>query len=293
MVAIVNTHQAEAWNGYEGRHWADHQDRYDTANDGMNKPIFEAAAITETDRVLDVGCGNGRTARLAARQAPRGHVTGIDLSAPMLDRARATAAGQGITNVTFEQGDAQVHPFPDGGFDVAISRGGVMYFADPVAAFTNIRRALRPGGRLAIACPQRLTPGADFARALAPLWALMSRYAPATEASDEEAGPTSLSDPDRIGQVLTGAGFTAVTTTPLTVPMVFGRDAADAADFFVGMGPMHFTLRNAGLAEVQAVHAALIGGLRDFEDAGAVVLQSALWLVQATGPILSTAAGLT
>ena len=280
MVTIVNTHQAEAWNGYEGRHWADHQDRYDAANDGMNKPIFEAAAITETDRVLDVGCGNGRTTRLAARRAPHGRVTGIDLSAPMLDRARATAAGQGITNVTFEQGDAQVHPFPDGGFDVAISRGGVMYFADPVAAFTNIGRALRPGGRLAIACPQQVAPGADFARALAPMWALMSRQAP--EAFNEEAGPTSLSDPDRIREILAGAGFTAVTTTPLTVPMVFGCDAADAAAFFVGMGPMHFTLQGIDPAEVQEAHAALTDTLREFEDAGALVLHSALWLVQAT-----------
>jgi SAM-dependent methyltransferase len=281
MVAIVNTQQAEAWNGYEGRHWADHQDRYDAANDGMNKPIFEAAAITEADRVLDVGCGNGRTTRLAARRAPRGQVTGIDLSEPMLDRARATATGEGIGNVTFEQGDAQVHPFPEGGFDVAISRGGVMYFADPVAAFTNIGRALRPGGRLAIACPQQVAPGADFARALAPLWALMSRHAPATEASDQEAGSTSLSHPDRIQEILTDTGFTAVTTTPFTVPMVFGRDAADAADFFVGMGPMHFNLQGADPAEVQAAHAALIGELREFEDASAVVLHSALWLVRA------------
>jgi SAM-dependent methyltransferase len=238
-------HQAEAWNGYEGRHWADHQDRYDAANDAMNEPILEAAAITGIDRVLDVGCGNGRITRLAARRAPRGHVTGIDLSAPMPDRARTTAVGEGITNVTFEQDDAQVHPFPEGGFDVAVSRGGVMYFADPVAAFANIGRALRPGGRLAIACPQEVTPDADFARALAPLWALMSPHAPAAEASDQAPGPTSLSDPHRIEEVLTSAGFTGVTTTPLTAPMMFGRDAADAAEFFAGMGPMRFNLQGA------------------------------------------------
>ncbi len=157
-----------------------------------------------------------------------------------------------------------------------------MYFTDPVAAFSNIGRALRPGGQLAIACPQQVAPGSDFARALAPLWALMSRHAPDAEASDEEAGPTSLSDPDHIREVLAAADFTAVTTTSLTVPMVFGRDATDAAEFFVGMGPMHFALQGIDPAEAQQAHAALIGELRDFEDSGAVVLHSALWLVQAT-----------
>lgn len=281
MVAIVNTHQAEAWNGYEGRHWADHQDRYDAANDSMNAPILRTAAISGTDRVLDVGCGNGRITRLAARQAPDGHATGVDLSGPMLERARASAAGEGVANVTFEQGDAQAYPFPEGGFDVAISRGGIMYFADPVAAFANIGRALRPGGRLAFACPKEITPDADFARALAPLWALMSRHAPATGDVDQAPGPISLSDPHRIEEVLTDAGFTDVTSKPLTVPMVFGRDAADAADFFIGMGPMRFDLRNADPAEVQDARDALIAELRRYENGDAVVLHSDLWLVSA------------
>ncbi|MGP3913217.1 class I SAM-dependent methyltransferase [Nonomuraea sp. 10N515B] len=102
--------------------------------------------------MLDVGCGTGQTTRLAARTAPHGHALGVDLSEPMLARARATAIAEGITNLRFEQGDAQVHPFPEGGFDVAISRGGIMFFADPVAAFANIGRALRPSGRLAFVC---------------------------------------------------------------------------------------------------------------------------------------------
>jgi SAM-dependent methyltransferase len=285
MHIIVNSHQAEAWNGYEGQHWADHQDRYDAVNGGMNEPLLGAAAITESERVLDIGCGTGQTTRLAARRARRGYAVGVDLSAPMLDRARATAIGEDIDNVTFEQGDAQVHPFPAEGFDVVMSRGGIMFFGDPVAAFANIRRALRPSGRLAFVCAQDLGPDDDFARALAPLWALIRQHGPAAEPTAETTpGPTSLADPDRIGAVLTGAGFTNVATSSISVPMVFGRDAEDAAAFVFGMGPMRFNLNGVPSAAVDQARAAVTTRLRDFEEAGAVRLRSNLWLVRAIRP---------
>jgi SAM-dependent methyltransferase len=95
MPAIVNIHQAEAWNGYEGAYWAEHQDRYDAVSGGFNNALFAAAAIGEPDRVLDIGCSNGQTTRLAARRARYGHALGVDLSAPMLARARATAVTEG------------------------------------------------------------------------------------------------------------------------------------------------------------------------------------------------------
>src|SRR4051794_27873815 len=120
MVDIVNTAQAEAWNGYEGEHWAANYDRYDAVNGGFNASLLDAAGIGEGDRVLDVGCGNGQLTRQAARRARLGQVLGVDLSAPMLTRARARAAEEDVANVTFEQGDAQVHAFPEGGFDVAL-----------------------------------------------------------------------------------------------------------------------------------------------------------------------------
>src|SRR5690349_22478622 len=122
MQAIVNTRQAEAWNGWEGAHWARNRARYNAIVGAFNDDLFRAAAIAPDDRVLDVGCGTGHVTLLAARRASRGHVVGIDLSAPMLERARADAAAQDLANVRFEQGDAQVHPFPDRGFDVALSR---------------------------------------------------------------------------------------------------------------------------------------------------------------------------
>ncbi|MEV0906255.1 class I SAM-dependent methyltransferase [Streptomyces hokutonensis] len=282
MQTVANTHQTEAWNGYEGRHWAENRRRYDAVNGGMNKPLFEAAAITAPDRVLDIGCGTGQTTRLAARQAVHGHVVGVDLSAPMLEQARTAADEEGLPNATFVQGDAQVHAFPRDGFDIAISRGGIMYFADPVAAFTNIGRALRRGGRLAFVCPMDLRPDDDFARALAPLWTLMRRHAPAADTPGENApGSGPLADSHGIGQVLDQAGYTDISTEPINVPMVFGQDAVQAAEFIFAMGPMRFNLRRAEPDAVDRARSEVTTALADFRVDGEVKLRASLWAVSA------------
>src|SRR5690242_15437898 len=113
-----------------------------------NERFRAATGVRSGDRVLDVGCGTGQSTREAARAAVDGNVVGVDLSAPALELARRLTAAEGLRNVTYEQADVQAHPFPPAAFDLALSRFGVMFFADPVAAFTNIGRALRPGARL-------------------------------------------------------------------------------------------------------------------------------------------------
>jgi ubiquinone/menaquinone biosynthesis C-methylase UbiE len=279
---VVNTEQAEAWNGYEGVHWAQNRDRYDAMNSGFNEPVLAAASIGESDHVLDIGCGNGQITRLAARRAPRGRAVGVDLSAPMLERARAAAVEEAIANVTFEQGDAQVHLFPHDAFDVAVSRFGIMFFADPVAAFTNIGHALRPEGRLAFICMQSADAGEDFARALRPLYALLAERSPAGGSGDQRQGPASLADPDRIHHVLTGAGFTGVTHEDVTAPMIFGRDATDAARFIFDMGPMRFNLREADPRAVTRAREAVADNLVSHEGPDGVQLVGSHWLVTAT-----------
>jgi SAM-dependent methyltransferase len=282
--AVVNAEQYAAWNGAEGVYWAEHQDRWDTVNRAVNEPLFAAAAVGEREHVLDVGCGTGLTTRLAARRAPRGRALGLDLSAPMLARARATTAAEGIANVAFAQGDAQAYPFPPGAFDVAISRFGVMFFADPVAAFANIGRALRPGGRLAFVCmqaPSRSELGRVFA-------AVAARVLPPAAAADPDgaAAPDmySLADPHGVAAVLAGAGLAGVHTAPLDVPMVFGRDAADAAGFLFGSGPVQDALRGADRATADRFRDALTDALRPYETPDGVRLRGAAWLVRATRP---------
>src|SRR3954466_6796383 len=115
----------------------------------LHNELFRAAArVGSRDRVLDIGCGTGLSTREAARAAVTGSAVGVDISAPMLERARKLSVDEGLANVTFEQADAEVHCFPATAFDLCISRFGTMFFADPVAAFTNIGRALRPEARL-------------------------------------------------------------------------------------------------------------------------------------------------
>jgi SAM-dependent methyltransferase len=191
------------------------------------------------DRVLDIGCGTGQTTRAAARRAPAGHALGLDLSAPQLARARALARDEAVTNVAFQQGDAQVHPLPAAGFDVAISRFGVMFFADPVAAFANVARALGRGGRLAFVCPQA---AADQPWFTAPLAGLVEGEPEIPSPDDSGPGMFSLADPDRIVAVLGAAGFADVRPAPLATPMDFGPTVAAAVAFYLGSGPVRALL---------------------------------------------------
>ncbi|WP_424533774.1 methyltransferase domain-containing protein [Sphaerisporangium viridialbum] len=284
MRSIVNTQQAEAWNGYEGNHWADNRDRYDAVNSGFNGYLLDAASIGEHDRVLDVGCGNGQVTRLAARRARQGHATGVDLSVPMLRQARATTTEEGLANVTFEEGDAQVHPFPAGGFDVAVSRFAIMFFADPVAAFANIGRALRPGGRVAFLSLRSMDQN-DLGSVFAAMAKYLTTSEKAEKAEEAEApGPESLADPARVHEVLTGAGFDDVVTTPVDAPQVWGRDAADAAGFLGAWGPVQHRLRQVDQASAARALDALAEALRPFEEPDAVRLRGAAWLITATRP---------
>ncbi|MFI6685012.1 class I SAM-dependent methyltransferase [Streptomyces sp. NPDC050485] len=280
MRNVVNTEQAEAWNGYEGTYWADHQDRWDAVNAGFNQPLIDAAAIGPHDRVLDVGCGAGQTTRLAARAADQGRVLGVDLSGPMLARARASAAQEGIGNAEFEQADAQVHPFDPGAFDAAISRYGVMFFADPVAAFTNIGGALRPGGRLAFICAAEPARN-EWVAAMA----VLREHLPVGEfGAPGQPGMFSLADPDRIREVLSAAGFADVTPRQVEAYGIWGRTAEDAAAFLMDSGPGRHLTAQVPVETAARAREALTERLRAHERHGSVRLRSTAWLVTAQRP---------
>src|SRR5262249_49075760 len=253
-------------------------DRYDGMMSGVNDALFTAAAIESSHRVLDVGCGTGQTTLLAAQRAVGGQVTGIDLSLAMLERARAAAAAQGMVHVTFIQGDAQVHPLPRDGYDVVISRSGVSLFADPVAAFSNLAHALRPGGRLAFTGPRPPDPDSDLARATATVRPLLRQPSPAQE------GMGSLAHPERIRTVLSAAGFVEVTTTPAGAVVVLGRDAADAAQWLFTTGPYRYNLERIDRDVVARARADVLQALRSYETPGGVRLRRVDWLVTATRP---------
>ncbi|WP_406346005.1 class I SAM-dependent methyltransferase [Streptomyces sp. NBC_00648] len=281
MLDVVNTEQAQAWNGPEGAHWARNQDRWNAVNEGFNEPLLDASALTEECRVLDIGCGSGQTTRLAALRAPRGCALGLDLSGPMLAEARARAERDGLSHLAYEQGDAQVHPFEPAAYDAALSRYGVMFFADPVAAFGNIGRALRPGGRLAFVCPAAAT-GNGWVEALSALNGLL----PLGDLTRPGLpGMFSLADPARIREVLTAAGFTAVTVTEAQVYGTWGSGARDAADFLLGTGPGSHLMTQVDEATRARARRTLEEWLHAHETPdGTVRLRSTSWLVTADRP---------
>ncbi|MET8684746.1 class I SAM-dependent methyltransferase [Streptomyces sp. NPDC004732] len=279
MQNVINTEQAQAWNGYEGEHWARNQDRWDAVNAGFNSPLLDAASVGQNDRVLDIGCGAGQTTRLAARRASNGHALGLDLSAPMLAEARHAARREGPDNVDFTQGDAQVHPFDPGAYDVAISRYGVLFFADPVAGFGNIARALRPGGRAAFVCGA-YPEGNEWLQAFAALRDLLPIGGFGAPGG---SGMFSLADVDRTCEVLSAAGFEDIGATRVETYGTWGRDAADAAGFLLDSGPgRHLTSQVTPEVRGRA-RERLTEILRPHEADGALRLRSTALLVTASG----------
>lgn len=273
-----NADAARAWDGDDGAYWAANAATFDASLERYNAPLLDAAALTSSDRVLDVGCGNGQTTLAAARRANRGRAVGVDLSADMLAVARRRAVEQSVANVEFVLADAQVHPFEAAVFDVVVSRCGVMFFADAVAAFTNLARAVRPGGRVALLVWQGLE-GNEWLRAFG--FALGAGRTPPALPPDAP-GPLSLADPGRVRAVLTVAGFGEVTLTSVAEPMSFGPDPAAAYEFVRGLPFARLMLRDLD----GAVRAGALDALRATTKAhmtpDGVQFGSAAWVVTAT-----------
>lgn len=272
-----NVAQLRAWDGEEGGYWADNAEYFDRSVEAYHERLLAVAAISEQEHVLDVGCGTGQTTREAARAASAGSALGVDLSSRMLAYARRRATDEGLTNVTFQQADAQIHPFAPGAYDVVISRTTAMFFGDHVAALANIGRGLRSGGRMVLVTWQPLN-GNEWVREFsAALAAGRDRPAP-----PPDAGPFALSRPDRIRAVLASAGFDGVELEGTTAGMWFGNDADDAHRFVLGlMGWMLEGLDDSGRARaLDALHATMVA----HETADGVLFDSAAWITEATRP---------
>lgn len=272
-----NVEAHRAWDGDDGDYWTERDATFDGSLRRYHDAFFAAMALTATDRVLDVGCGTGHTTRAAARRAPDGDALGVDLSARMLARARELAAAEGLANVRFLHADAQVHPFDAGAFDVAISRTGCMFFGDPVAAFANIGRALRPGGRIALLVWQAAADNEWFAE----LRAAVAAGRDLPEPPPDAPGPFSFADPDRVRAILTRAGFDDVVLDGRRELMGFGDDADDAFRFMAGLGFVRFVLRDVDDAARSAALAALRSSIDAHETPDGVLYPSAAWIVTA------------
>lgn len=227
---------------------------YDAELRRYDPVLRRGAAVRPGERVLDLGCGTGRTTRDAARASRTGRALGVDVSGPAIARARELARAEGLADVVFEQGDAQVHPLPPGGFDVALSRFGTMFFDDPVAAFGNVRRALAPAGRLAMLVWQTAARNAwhvELRTALDDADGPADAPGPAP-GSEPGPDPFSLGDPDVVRAVVQAAGFADVALTDVREPLCFGPDVSSALSWVRG-----FTCTASALAGRDAEAAAL------------------------------------
>jgi SAM-dependent methyltransferase len=277
-VAETNTDQFRAWDGAEGTYWAEHAEYFDRSALPFHRRLLTAAAIAEDERVLDIGCGTGQASLLAAQAATAGAVLGVDLSSPMLDYARRRADAEGAAHVTFEQGDAQIHPFESGAFDVAISNAGATFFGDLVAGFANVARALRPGGRLVLLTWQPL-PQNEWIRAFRNALAVGRDLPPPPP---DAPNPFALADADRVQAVLAAAGFVDIDLQGAHEAMWFGDDADDAYQFVIGLlGWMLDGLDDAGKVRARDD---LRASTAAHETADGVFYDSALWIIRAVRP---------
>lgn len=277
----ANADQIAYWNNSAGATWAALQDRLDRQIEPLGQRAMDAGAPRAGERVLDIGCGCGQTSlELAQRVGPTGQVLGVDISEPMLEVARRRGGEAGLANVSFLAADAQTRAFPPGGFDLAFSRFGVMFFDDPTAAFRNIAAALRPDGRLAFVCWRPLAENPWMG---APMQAALSLLPPMPPPADPTApGPFAFADPERLRGILAAAGLVDIDIAPHD-QMIGGNDLDETVAMSLRVGPLGAVLReNPELKDgvVGAIREALA---RHLTPQG-VMLASATWIVTAKRP---------
>ena len=287
----ANADQIEYWNGEVGRRWVRRRATLDRAFAPLTAALLERAAPRPGERVLDVGCGCGTTAlALAERVGAGGHVLAVDVSRPMLDHARARAAADGGTRAPVEwlEADAAARGFGPP-VDLLVSRFGVMFFDDPAAAFANLRRALRPGGRLAMLCWRAREENPWVAVALA---AVLRVVPPPEPAPPEAPGPFAFADAGRVERVLAGAGFGGIASERRDARLVLGegRDGSDegaldeAVGFVLEVGPVASLLRDVEAPVRERARAGVLDALRPYARDGRVELGAGCWLFRAVDP---------
>jgi SAM-dependent methyltransferase len=250
---------------------------YDAELQRHNEVLRRVSDVQVTDRVLDIGCGTGLTTRQAARAAHEGNAFGLDVSTSAIERARRLAAAEGLSNVGFECADAQLYPFPPEHFDLAISRFGTMFFADPPAAFVNIHRALRPSGRLVMMvwqASERNEWDVAIRRALS---AAGADIAPPARQSD----PFSLADPVTMTGLLERAGFAAVDVIDVQQPVYYGPDVEAAVGWIRGFACTKAALEHLDAASAEGVLERLREAMAAKASAEGVWFDSRAWIVTA------------
>jgi ubiquinone/menaquinone biosynthesis C-methylase UbiE len=274
-----NADQIAFWNGVAGRHWTDRQSVQDIVLAPVTDRLVARTDAKAGQRILDIGCGCGAIAIELARQVgPSGHVLGIDISVPMLERARQLTP-KGLP-ADYVLADATVYPFDPASFDLLVSRFGVMFFADPVLSFRNLRTALRPKGRLVFACWREPRENGWM---MTPLMAAYKHVPKLPQLGPEDPGPFSFADEARVKRILGEAGFTDISmeACPLTFDIAAGNGLEAAVQGALEIGPASRALEGHPPEVVSAAIESIRETLTPFVRGLSVLLPGAIWVVTA------------
>jgi SAM-dependent methyltransferase len=275
----ANADQVAYWNGAAGQRWTERQETLDVVLEPIQAILLERAAVAAGEQAIDIGCGCGASSiALAQRVGPTGRVTALDISAPMLARARERAPA-GLP-LTFVQADATVHAFEPGSADLLVSRFGVMFFADPVLSFRNMRKGLRPGGRVAFACwrPLDLNPWMHL-----PLQAALKHVAAPPRSGPDDPGPFAFAREERVRGILGGAGFSAVgmEAVDLALDLAAGRGLDAAVTGALAIGPVRRALEGQPPEVLDKVENAVRAALAPRRHGATVPLGASVWITTA------------
>ena len=274
-----NADQIAYWNGAGGQRWAQRQPVQDILLQPIADILIDRAKIRSGERVLDVGCGSGSTTFAFAKAVgPGGHVTGIDISEPMLARAREVTPAD--APVEFALADATIYPFTPESFDLLASRFGVMFFADPALSFTNLRKGMRRTGRLAFACWREARENPFF---MVPLQAVYRHVPKMPQVGPEDPGPFAFASEARVKRILDVAGFSQVAMEPvdLALDIAIGGGLDAAVKSSLEIGPAARALTDHPPQTVAAAAQAIREALAPLAEGQTVPIDAAIWIVTA------------
>jgi SAM-dependent methyltransferase len=274
-----NADQIAYWNGAGGQRWAERQPVQDILLQPVADILIDRARVKAGERILDVGCGSGATSfALAHAAGVSGHVTAIDISAPMLARAREVMPPG--APIDFILADATVHSFAPASFDLLASRFGVMFFADPALSFANMRQAMRRSGRLAFACWREPRENPFF---MTPLQAVYRHVPKMPPVGPEDPGPFAFASQERVKRILGAAGFSGIAMEPcdLALDIAVGRGLDAAVQGALQIGPAARALADQPPDRVAAATQSMREVLAPYLRGQTVPLDAAIWIVTA------------
>ena len=275
----VNVDQKKFWNESKGKSWVELQPKIDS----LLKPIGEAALSKlnpiEGEKIAELGCGTGTMSFLISKKIGKsGLVQGFDISEPMLDYAEKRRINSNLVNIKYTLADLQIHEFKKNSFDALFSRFGVMFFDNPVVAFTNLRSSLKKGGRFIFAC---------WAERLANDWIelpteIASRFLEMPPTPPEKTpGPFAFEDKDYVTSILNEAGWKNVGFENFSCSHSAGRTLDEAARFLGKMGPMSGLIENSGSKMRERFYEALKLELSKYETDAGIMMNFSTWIVSA------------